>query len=712
MRFQARSLALLALAAPSALAQQSSLPVPELDAALSNWRAQQGADWSARIDPATGWAEMLYGGHSSAPASQPREDADFVGLALGALEATAMLHGLAPSTLFLQETCFLPLGQIGSSDKQTVRFRQAVGGVPVEGAFLNLLFSARGELLSVQSTGLPGAETLDTQALVDATDAAGFARAYFQAQNGVAAQESSAAELWIAQVDVAGRRVGRLAWRVDCHWSAPEVEPTSKRLFIDARDGSLCKVEELVHHFDVGGTVRTMATPGTLPDVAGNPATSQPMAYARCTAGATTVYADANGNFNFPGLNGPVSVSFAYAGSYASVNYQPGADYALSQTLSGTGNLVLLNPSPSATITSQANSFVGSSLMRDWIRGLNPSDVHGDFLTMANTAVAGTCNAYYDGSSINFFNAGGGCVDTSYSTVVSHEQGHWMNDRYGTGNGPDGMGEGNADTWSMYIWDTPIMGDGFFGPGSNVRSGWNTRQFCGDTHPGCYGEVHADGEVWMGASWKIRNNLNTTLGNAQGDLTANQLFLGWMNAYNQTQIRSIIETQWITLDDDNGTITDGSPHFTDIDNGFRAQGFPGLNPCPLVSNVCTATVNSTGLAAHMYSFGQNRISTNNFVLAATSLPPEKTGLFFFGQTQTQVPFGNGWRCVASPFFRLPATSSNLLGDLYWNLNLNALPGGVTIHAGETWYFQAWFRDPAAGGAGSNTSDALRVPWCP
>ena len=29
------------------------------------------------------------------------------------------------------------------------------------------------------------------------------------------------------------------------------------------------------------------------------------------------------------------------------------------------------------------------------------------------------------------------------------------------------------------------------------------------------------------------------------------------------------------LDDDNGIINDGTPHFLDIDSAFRAQGFPG-----------------------------------------------------------------------------------------------------------------------------------------
>ena len=48
-----------------------------------------------------------------------------------------------------------------------------------------------------------------------------------------------------------------------------------------------------------------------------------------------------------------------------------------------------------------------------------------------------------------------------------------------------------------------------------------------------------------------------------------------MNAYNQTQIRSIIEEQWLTLDDDDGDITNGTPNYSDIDAGFLQQGFPG-----------------------------------------------------------------------------------------------------------------------------------------
>jgi hypothetical protein len=38
------------------------------------------------------------------------------------------------------------------------------------------------------------------------------------------------------------------------------------------------------------------------------------------------------------------------------------------------------------------------------------------------------------------------------------------------------------------------------------------------------------------------------------------------------------------------------------------------------------------------------------------------------------------------------------------------PGALT--AGSTWYFQYWYRDPLAGGANFNLSDALGGTFCP
>ena len=109
--------------------------------------------------------------------------------------------------------------------------------------------------------------------------------------------------------------------------------------------------------------------------------------------------------------------------------------------------------------------------------------------------------------------------------------------------------------------------------------------------------------------------------------------------------------------------------------------------------------------------GTNLIHNNNFVLFCFGMPANKLGIVFYGQTQTFTPFGNGMRCIANPFFRLPPTTSNDFGDLTLNLDLNALPSGGQISAGQDWNFQVYFRDPAGGGAAFDASDALHVPWC-
>src|SRR5262249_42814099 len=152
----------------------------------------------------------------------------------------------------------------------------------------------------------------------------------------------------------------------------------------------------------------------------------------------------------------------------------------------------------------------------------------------------------------------------------------------------DGVGEGNAAVWAEYVWNTPVVAPGFYGPGTILRDGRNTRPFCGDCCGPCYGEVHADGEVWMGAAWKVRSRLVADNGAAAGELAADLLFLSWMEAYNQAQIKSVIETQWLTLDDPNGNIDDGTTHFASIDPGFRDQSFPGVERKPVSFGAVTA----------------------------------------------------------------------------------------------------------------------------
>jgi hypothetical protein len=551
---------------------------PEVRRALEEWRTRNGDAWRIETDAETGYARMLFGGHAR-PAFAPRTDADFVRLARNAVSETQGVHGVVASSLALERALFLPLGQIGSSDKETVRLRQEIGGVRVVGGFVNVLFDARGAMLSVQSTALPELAALDTRPSVDATRALDAAARAFADRIGHAATRFSTPELVIDQELVMKRRSPVLAWRVEALAENDGALPDGFAYFIDAHDARVLRRESIVHTFDVQGTVTSNATPGLLPDTATNPPVPQPMAYLTVTSAQGNATTDANGNFTIPGVNVPVAVTFTYTGSFATVQNSAGPAFTLTQTLPpNQPNTVLMNAGSLFQDTAQANALEVVGEDRDFVRSINPLDGTADFVALVHTNLAQTCNAYYDGVSLNFFSAGGQCVNTAYSTVVSHEHGHWFNDLYGTGNGFDGMGEGNADVWAMYRTDDPIVGKGFGGPGTYVRSGLNTRQFCGDANPGCYGEVHSDGEVWMGAAWKVRAHLEATNGSAMGAFIANNLFLAWMSAYNQQTIQSIIETQWLTLDDNDGLLGNGTPHVSDIDAGFVAQGFPPFVP--------------------------------------------------------------------------------------------------------------------------------------
>lgn len=550
-----------------------------VQSSFEGWRARHGASWRLAIDEDTGRAEMIYGG--GVPAAQkPIEDGEFEALARARIAEAFPLFEIDVETLTLERVQFLPLGQIGSGDKTTVRLQQKLGQIPVEGGFVNALFDARGTLLSIQSRAVPRLGSIDATPLVDGARAAAIAAGAFAAEAHLPPNQVGAASLVVVRVPHDEAQPGRLAWRVETSWSAPDAMPIGFAWKIDARDGTVIDREKTVLDFDVRGTVKALITPGVAPDTATNPEVSTPMRYLTVTSSAGTTTTDANGAFVFPGVNTSLSVTVKFQGTFNDVRNDAGAAYSLTQTVpANTNNVVLtMNPAASADVTAQANVFHHVNVLRDWVRSVNPTDAHADHIAIANANLAQTCNAYFNGGSTNYFQAGGSCANTAYSTVIGHENGHWLNQLYTTGNGSDGMGEGNADMWAMYCYDVPQVGLDFCGTGCNVRTGLNTKPFCGDSHPACYGEVHADGEPWMGAGWKVRARLVTTLGSAQGKLAANNLFLSWMNAYNQMQIKSLIEIQWLTLDDDDADIDSGTPHLAAIDGGFRDQQFPGFTP--------------------------------------------------------------------------------------------------------------------------------------
>jgi len=668
----------LALLSPTLFAQstgEDSISVPfQVANALSSWQAEYGASWHVATDEQTGYAQLLYGG--SAPAAfEPQSDKDFASLARVAIEQTADLHGIEAATLVEQRVLHLPLGLIDSTDKMTVRFTQGVNGVPVLGAYVNALFDMGGNLLSVQTTAMPGVAGTPTDAVVSAEGAAKQALEAFEKETGLPGILTSIPVKAIGQLDLGpDQREAVLVWQMDVEWSDDGAAPEGYSYWVDARNGGVLRSETTIHNFDVGGTLSTMASPGILPDQSNNPEAPAPMNRARVSGsgGAGTVFTDQNGNFNFPGVTGPINITVEYFGDWADVRNDVGADHSeVFNNVSGTGNALTMNSGTQALITSQSNCFEGIGLLRDWIRSVNPSDNTADFRATSNANLASTCNAFFNGNSVNFYQQGGGCNATSYSTVIAHEMGHWFNVLYGTGNGSDGMGEGNADVFGMFLYNTNRLGADFQGQGSGqLRNGNNTRQFCGDSNPGCYGGVHTDGQVWMGAAWKIYLQLENAFGASSADMISDSLFLGWMNAYNQTGIKSIIEIQWLTLDDDNGNIDDGTPHYPQIDAGFRIQGFPGYD-LPVIDITSVTALGDQSSEQGPYVVDATVDSLIGATITGMDLFYSVNGGSYSSLAMTSTG-GNGWT-AGIPGQVSPATVRYYVQATDTNLNVDEFP---------------------------------------
>ncbi len=578
-------------------ADASTFPGFDPGSTMRRFQADNGPEWQVRWTHETNAPRLIFGGNLPlVPANALSPEALVVASRSFVNEMAAAL-GYDADTLVLDRVKQLPLARAGGTDKIVVKFHQVVDGVPTHHGYVNLLFSADGRLLGLDNQGLPHVAQVKLDPTVTLGAAAQAAQAAFAADTGVAAisVEPAGYVLFPGKPDArknAVRAMPAYEFKLAASYNPRTGElPVIRQYVVSARGTPAVLDSWSLVHGDLVGKVQGNAQAGLLPD-GGAPEVLQNLKDVRLVAaGEPNQLSDANGNFTFAGTNTSKLVTASFNGMYSRVDNIAGGESSVALTLApGVSQNFMLNQSLSEQTTAEVNAHISVEHFRDWVRSLDPGDTSFDFQLLSNVNEADTCNAFYDGGSLNFFLAGGGCPNTSYSTVVWHEEGHWANDLYGSGNGGDGFGEGGADCWSMYIADNPVVAQDFFGLGTNIRTGDNTSAFCGDSNPGCYGEVHADGEPLMGAIWKVRRNLKTSLGAPAGSALANQYLLAWFQTFNDSQIKSIIEDHWLMLDDNDGNLNNGTPNYTTIDAAFKEQGFPGFT-LPLFT-VSVTPVNS------------------------------------------------------------------------------------------------------------------------
>jgi len=353
---------------------------------------------------------------------------------------------------------------------------------------------------------------------------------------------------------------------------APGAPDPEKYLFVaDAVTGEVLYQENLIIDTDVVGTVGGNATQGGGSEYCGAE-TPEAMSYGRVNIGSTVAYADVNGDFVIPNSgSSPVTVESRLRGQWFWVHNSAGSEAVLTQTVTppGPANFLHNQPNTDEFYRAQVNGYLQANVVRDFTLDYNPAYPglqQSEF--PVNVNIASSCNAYYDYSSINFYRSGGGCPNTAYSTIVHHEYGHHLVQMAGSGQGA--YGEGMGDVMGVLILDDSGLAYGFYGtqsqPNCNtpLRDADNTMQYP------CSGEIHYCGMLISGCVWSTRNELVVTEPVNYRDILSN-LAVNAMLLHTGESIDPSITIDYLTLDDDNGNIYDGTPHYFEIADGFGAH---------------------------------------------------------------------------------------------------------------------------------------------
>lgn len=177
-----------------------------------------------------------------------------------------------------------------------------------------------------------------------------------------------------------------------------------------------------------------------------------------------------------------------------------------------------------------------------------------------------------------------------------------------------------------------------------------------------------------------------------------------------------------------GISVSGAPSFGDLngDGDLDAVGVAGTRVWltendtsrPIGTNVCgPANPNSSGASARMAAEGSLDLADRDVTLIASDMPVNVTGLFLASRSvgaPQPIVGSNGALCLTGAIGRLnrpmEIQNSGAGGAMHLALDVGSVPQGngrVPLLPGETWHFQAWFRDEVLS---SNLTDAISVTF--
>lgn len=414
------------------------------------------------------------------------------------------------------------------------------------------------------------------------------AQAISEASKGITSPVSSAMVLPSLKIlPVPGFRNNQyhLVYEVKIATAQDGETPSDYYTLVDAMNGEVlyCSdkiVSILSSDITVSGTVYT-----THPY---NASTVVNLPYIKVTVGGADYNADVNGFINFPNTsayNGTFTLAGPWSQVYTGATSTSPLTY--STTLNPGNNAVSMDANASIR---HLSAYYHVNIVHDFMKNKFSAFTGLDFpLDTRVDRTDGTCNAFYDGSAINFYTTAGGCYALSMvADVVYHEYGHGITDNFWNANGLSfsngAMGEGYSDIWAISITNNPVLGIGFSDtdPNSYVRNYDFDNNVPRKVYPqNIIGEVHADGEIIAGAWWSTALQLGSTA--AMSDLFSESHF-GLANGPDgaEGQVYTDILIDALQADDNDANLNNGTPNISAITTGFAQHGITLLSNATLV----------------------------------------------------------------------------------------------------------------------------------
>ena len=455
-----------------------------------------------------------------------------------------------------------------------VQYKRQVAGHDVVFAMMSMRFTKSGALAEVKMKdyGTSDGKSIDVSA-EDATEIATKDIA------GLAVTQATVDANWAwFPIPHAGGYTLHQAWHFTVKGRIKVATPMILDGYVDATDGTLLYRTNDVHETGFDVTVKgSVYVDGTL-----HPATMQPLPDLQINTLAGSVFTDTAGVASDATMILPVISSVPLMGRWSTViDSISGLTPEFGDTVSVLGTTF---PYPTLAPSSDrhVNAYYHVNRVHNLMKNYYPTFTGMDFSLPTNVDLtSGTCNAFYDGTSINFYKASAQCYSfAEIGSIIYHEYGHGINDHFyvlhsATGSMMNGaLNEGYADVWAMCVTANPIIGENSFtGYGGFIRR----YDKLPHVYPldyqsgGFFVDPHYNGEIIAGTWWDVGVNLGgaaamTALYTEAMYSTADGADGTEGEVYHQVLIDALM------ADDNDADLSNGTPHYNEIIKAFARHG--------------------------------------------------------------------------------------------------------------------------------------------